>query len=371
MALCAHVLQRLTAHCHSRAVVKSAATNDEKIALKREYRNHRIFEIASCPYIRTLYDTVPSNEDQHNSPCLVFEWMDLDLRSVPANRFRGDPRLPRVVSNAVLSALKLFKMLNAVHTGNRSSSIYTPSTKSLDVNVNNIYVSDIDKPSPIAKLGDLGNCKCSFLHPYLLTALISIVIIEGSTKQRGQSLPCRAPEVWQGLGCQHSSDVWSLGVTVSAHTYLSQRKLIWKLARRLSPQPIFGASDKIIEGFTEAWCIAKIIRLLGPLGQPVDCQTYKEEFELAEQLAVMENPHDGTMLIKKSTLRKELQRLSDPSVSPDLLDFIEFLLVVDHSKRPTASEALQHLYLQTLSKCEPGKMKTSPFSEQCKVFELH
>jgi hypothetical protein len=161
MALCTHVLQRLTAHCHSSAVVKSAATNDEKIALKREYRNHKIFEIASCPYIRTLYDTVRSNEDQQNSSCLVLEWMDLDLRSVPANRFRGDPRLPRVVSNAVLSALKLFKMLKAVHTGNSTSYIDNPSTKSLDVNVNNIYVSDIDGPSLIAKLGDLGNCKCS------------------------------------------------------------------------------------------------------------------------------------------------------------------------------------------------------------------
>jgi serine/threonine protein kinase len=73
----------------------------------------------------------------------------------------------------------------------------------------------------------------------------------------------------------------------------------------------------------------------------------------------MENPHDGTMLIKKSTLREELQRLSDPSVSPDLLDFIEFLLVVDHSKRPTSSEALQHPYLQSLSKCKPGEMKIS------------
>jgi hypothetical protein len=51
----------------------------------------------------------------------------------------------------------------------------------------------------------------------------------------------------------------------------------------------------------------------------------------------MENPHDGTMLIKKSTLREELQRLSDPSVSPDLLDFIEFLLVVDHSFRGIAT----------------------------------
>ncbi|KAF2006447.1 kinase-like protein [Amniculicola lignicola CBS 123094] len=284
------------------AVMKSAATNDERIALKREYRNYGILEIATCPYIRTLHDTVQSNEDQHNPGCLVFEWMDLDLRSVQANQFRGNPRLPKVVSKAVLSALRLFKKLSVVHT---------------DVNVNNVYISDINGPSPIAKLGDLGN-----------------LIPEGSTKQRGQSLPCRAPEVWQGLGCQHSSDVWSLGVT---------------LARQLSPHPLFGPSDKIIEGFTEAWCIAKIIRLLGPLRQPVDCQPYREEFELAEQLAVMENPHNGTRLIKGGTLREELQRLPEPSVSPKLLDFIESLLVVDHSKRPTASEALQHPYLQSFT----------------------
>jgi len=121
------------------------------------------------------------------------------------------------------------------------------------------------------------------------------------------------------------------------------------LARRLSSQSVFGPSDKIIEGFTEAWCIAKIIRLLGPLGQPVDCQAYKEEFELAEQLALMDNPHDGMKLIKGGTLWEELQRLSDPPTSPQLLDFIESLLVVDHSKRPTASEALQHLYLQSIT----------------------
>ena len=125
----AHALQRLTAYCWSRAVVKCAATSDEKTALKREYRNYGIPEIASCPSIRTLYDTVQANEDLHNPSCLVFEWMDLDLRSVPANRFRGDPRLPKVVSKAVLSALQLFKTLSAVHTGNCSFSINTPSTK--------------------------------------------------------------------------------------------------------------------------------------------------------------------------------------------------------------------------------------------------
>jgi hypothetical protein len=129
MAPSVYVFQILTAHCHSRAVVKSAATNDEDIALKREYRNYGIFEITSSPYIRTLYDTVQSYENQRDPSCLIFEWMDLDLRSVPANRFRGDPRLPRVVSKAVLSGLKLFKMLNVVHTGNYSFSIYSPSTK--------------------------------------------------------------------------------------------------------------------------------------------------------------------------------------------------------------------------------------------------
>lgn len=173
------------------------------------------------------------------------------------------------------------------------------------------------------------------------------MITDGSTKQRLQSLPCRAPEVWQGLGCRHSSDVWSFGVTVSAHIYLFWRKLIWKLARRLSTRPLFGPSDKIIEGHTEAWCIAKIIRLVGPLGDPIDCQTYKEEFELAEQLAVMENPHNGMKLINGGNWREELQRLPGPPVSPELLDFIESLLIVDHSKRPTASEALLHPYLQS------------------------
>jgi serine/threonine protein kinase len=121
------------------------------------------------------------------------------------------------------------------------------------------------------------------------------------------------------------------------------------LARQLSPQPLFGPSDKVIEGFTEAWCIAKIVCLLGPLNQPIDCQSYKEEFELAEQLAVMENPHDGMRLIKGGTLREELQRLPEPSVSPKLLEFIESLLVIDHSRRPTASEALQHPYLKSLT----------------------
>jgi hypothetical protein len=53
------------------------------------------------------------------------------------------------------------------------------------------------------------------------------VIEDGSVTQRGQSLPCRAPEVWQGYGCRHASDVWSLGVTVSTDIRVFKRKLIF------------------------------------------------------------------------------------------------------------------------------------------------
>ncbi|KAF2278162.1 kinase-like protein [Westerdykella ornata] len=232
MSFCIEVFHESTAYYFFRAVVKSAITNDEIFTLKREYRNYQKVEIASRPHIRTPYDVVWPNDTQEDQLHLLFEWMDRDLRLVPANVFRGDQRLPRAVSKAVLSALIIFKQLNVVHTGN--------------------------------------------------------LVSEGST-QCVQSLPCRAPEVWQGLGCQHRSDVWSLGVT---------------LVHSLSPQTIFGPRDKIIEGFTEAWCIAKIIRLLSP-------------------------------------------RLSDPPVLPQLMNFIEYLLVVDPSKRPMASEALLHPYLQS------------------------
>lgn len=120
----------------------------------------------------------------------------------------------------------------------------------------------------------------------------------------------------------------------------------------LAQRPIFGAKDKIVENLTEAWCIAKIRRLVGPFGPPVNNPDYEEEFFIAEYLesTTFSHPETGTEtpFIKVGSLRQELERLSGPVVSPELLDFIEYLLVVDHTKRPTASEALQHPYLRSL-----------------------
>jgi hypothetical protein len=138
--------------------------------LRREYHNYSFSEITSSPFIRALYDTVWSNENQGSPSCLVFEWMDHDLESVTAPKFRGSPLISKVVAKAVLSALTVFKTLNAVHKGSDLRSILIPSTEYLDVSLNNIFVSHVDGSSPVAKLGDLGNSKCCSL-PHVCTKL--------------------------------------------------------------------------------------------------------------------------------------------------------------------------------------------------------
>lgn len=54
--------------------------------------------------------------------------------------------------------------------------------------------------------------------------------------------------------------------------------------------------------------------------------------------------------IDVGTLRQQMESLPGPKVDPGLLDFIDSLLIVDHTKRPTAAEALEHPYLRLVEK---------------------
>lgn len=245
-----------------------------------------------------MCDTVRINEAQEEPSCLVFEWMEQDLWSIDACRIRSDPKLPRLLCKAVLSALSVFEHLNAIHT---------------DINPNNIFLSNIDSASPVIKLGDLG-----------------AAMQDGSMAQRVQSLPCRAPEVWQGHPCCHASDIWSLGVT---------------LTTALSPLLLFGHADKRIADNTEAWCIAKIMRLVGPMDLPTD-PVFRKEFEFAQKLEAMDHPLGHIKLISRQHWRTELEYMTEPPASRELLDFIATLLVIDPKMRPTASQALRHPYLK-------------------------
>ena len=111
-------------------MVKTALSYLENVALKREYNNYKTPDIGSSPYIRTLYDAVGSFEGEvlqdstaaEGPRCLVFEWMDTDLRSVSSHQYRDGSSLPKMISQSVLSALDIFKRHNTIHTGKRSAS---------------------------------------------------------------------------------------------------------------------------------------------------------------------------------------------------------------------------------------------------------
>lgn len=115
---------------------------------------------------------------------------------------------------------------------------------------------------------------------------------------------------------------------------------------------LFGPDFKIIEGMTEAWCLAKMIRLVGPLEKPV-VPEYEEEFDIAIGLERGTFLHPETGLdepfIKLGTIRQELMNLPGSQVEIGCIDFIESLLVLDHTKRPSAREALKHPWLQAIS----------------------
>ncbi|KAF1916472.1 kinase-like domain-containing protein [Ampelomyces quisqualis] len=286
------------------AMVKTADTKIEKMCLEREYLNYRHVAIASSPHIRSLYDAVhaakATGEPSTDVPSsLVYEWMDHPLDHVHHASFRSHPILPKAVLKSTLSALKVFKAFNRVHA---------------DINPCNIFISDIHSTCPVVKLGDLG-----MAGP------------ERWTTQRLQRLPYRAPEVWQGLGTQHASDIWSLAVTLTGS---------------LSRFPVFGPLENRIEAPTEAWCIAKIMHLVGSLPQPVGNEIYQKEYELAERIRIMKHPLASRKLMGSLNWRETLELIPDPPVPQNVLEFLEYLLVIDPEKRPTASEALSHSYFQ-------------------------
>ncbi|KFY71110.1 hypothetical protein V499_08685 [Pseudogymnoascus sp. VKM F-103] len=292
------------------AVIKTATAPLERFALQREFQTYQNPFVAESPFIRSLHEGLGDMESLSAAhvvgvapPCLVLEWMDTELRLVPSRAFRGG-ELPKHVARQVLKALWVLYYIDSAHT---------------DVNPNNILISNLNSPVPVVKLADLG-----------------MVTPEGFNSQRLQSLPCRAPEVWKNQGVSHASDIWSLGVTL----------VHWLLGKS-----IFGARDKRVEGLTEAYCIAKLERLVGPLGElPGDLSVEtREEFRMAALLRDMDMPPPGRgKLIDVRSLREELEEIQGPVVPPGLIDFIESLIVVDMEKRPIAHDALKHPCLEEL-----------------------
>lgn len=105
-----------------------------------------------------------------------------------------------------------------------------------------------------------------------------------------------------------------------------------------------------MEGLTDHWCIAKLMRLVGPIGNPDPSKTdIVDEFALAEyfEKGTFVHPQTGVeeKFIKVGSIRQELEKVAGP-IEGECIDFIESLLVVDPMRRPSARKALQHPWLK-------------------------
>ncbi|KAK2735225.1 hypothetical protein FQN55_002225 [Onygenales sp. PD_40] len=285
------------------------------LVLERELHAHRLPYIQGAKFIRQAVDVIIKSEHDDWTPSLpsvnkriVFEWMDTDLWTTrPFGKPFSNPKLPAIVAKSILEALLIFQQTSNVHT---------------DVNPNNIFLSDLEAAIPTVKLGDLDNA-----------------FSEGAARnyQGAQTHETRAPEVWQGLGVWHSSDIWSLAVTITH----------WLMSSTL-----FGPRDKIIQGHQTAWCLAKIFRLIGHIDPPEN-PDFKDEFELAKALELggYLDPKTGEPkeYLNLGSLREELSKLPREICSETCIDFIEHLLVIDPEKRPTAEMALKHPFVSSIT----------------------
>lgn len=132
------------------------------------------------------------------------------------------------------------------------------------------------------------------------------------------------------------------------------------MAHWLAKRPLFGAADKVLGGFAEAWCIAKIQRLVGPIAPPVKAE-YVDDFEIAgyieSETFQIPDSTERRAFITVGTIRQELEKLPVDTISPACIDFIESLLIIDHEKRPSAKDAIKHPFLQTIK--IPGLVDSS------------
>ena len=117
----------------------------------------------------------------------------------------------------------------------------------------------------------------------------------------------------------------------------------------MASKVIFGPSDKTIDGEIEAFCIAKMSRLMGPLGDPDQSnQDIVDEFYVARFLeqSTFIRPETGKeeQYVKVGSIREELEAIE--GIESGCIEFILSLLVVDQNKRPSARQALEHPWLR-------------------------
>ncbi|PGH04532.1 serine/threonine protein kinase [Helicocarpus griseus UAMH5409] len=185
---------------YMRVVIKTRPA-DRRAPLEAEYREHLRADISSCQFIRPLLDIIPDvdnsptgtkdyNDTRHGMTAsqvpagLVFQWMEHNLYHFDPRIYRRDYVLAEAVATGVLQALVPFENSKRVNSD-------------LDIKPHNFLINCHGSCTYEAKLSDLGESN-----------------YDGFSETLTGSLLTRAPEVWEGKGYFHSSDLWALGVTL-------------------------------------------------------------------------------------------------------------------------------------------------------------
>ncbi|KAE9976138.1 hypothetical protein EG328_002832 [Venturia inaequalis] len=256
--------------------------------------------IRNCLFIRSLRERIQDSENQ----CLVLEWMDHTLWDTKDESLQAKTRIFKTVARSCLNGLKAFSDMDG-----QGVSVHA------DLNPNNILITGFSSATPVVKVADLG-CSSTVYDPP-----------RPQLKLRPQGDAIRAPEIWKGEGLTPAADIWSLGVS---------------LAHWMAAKAIFGKSGRTVktnlpQEVNEAgWSIAKLHRLRdSPLRGPI-----QEPWAMDWAVAVHFIESDLAGL--STSLRETLVQTG---VSSELIDFIEYLLVVEPTERPSADDALAHPFL--------------------------
>ena len=87
---------------------------------------------------------------------------------------------------------------------------------------------------------------------------------------------------------------------------------------------------------------------MGPIDPPVKPE-YAEDFETADYLESesFQTPEmtEQRRFITVGIIQREIERLPADTISKECIDFIESLLIIDHTKRPSARDALKHPFI--------------------------